>query len=167
MCAKAKLLIAIYNDKMSNVDTEVNTMHYKDALEMNKEWEKSYVLLGQYYDRIFQNYTSEDRDNKGSDIQIHMINYFGKSMLYGSNYVYQSMPRMLSIWFDYGTRLLEANSPTKDERKQNLLRMTKLIDNFLERLPSYIFLTAFSQIISRICHPQKEVRINLEKLHLT
>ncbi|KAK9719934.1 Phosphatidylinositol 3- and 4-kinase [Popillia japonica] len=164
MCAKAKLLIAIYNDKMSNVDTEVNTMHYKDALEMNKEWEKSYVLLGQYYDRIFQNYTSEDRDNKGSDIQIHMINYFGKSMLYGSNYVYQSMPRMLSIWFDYGTRLLEANSPTKDERKQNLLRMTKLIDNFLERLPSYIFLTAFSQIISRICHPQKEVYIELKAI---
>lgn len=78
-------------------------------------------------------------------------------MVYGTNYIYQSMPRMLSIWFDYGTRLLEAAGNVNDDRKQNLLRMTKLIDSFLERLPSYIFLTAFSQIISRICHPQREV----------
>ncbi|GJQ85421.1 hypothetical protein Trydic_g23851 [Trypoxylus dichotomus] len=164
MCAKAKLLIATYNDKISNVDTEVNIMHYKEALDMNKEWEKSYVSLAQYYDRIFQNYTAEDRDDKGSDMQIRMINYFGKSMLFGTNYVYQSMPKMLSIWFDYGTRLLQVMGNAKDERKQNLLKMTKLIDSFLERLPSYIFLTAFSQIISRICHPQKEVYIELKAI---
>lgn len=45
MCAEAKLLIATYNDKISNVDREVNIVHYKEALEMNKEWEKSYVSV--------------------------------------------------------------------------------------------------------------------------
>lgn len=116
------------------------------------------VYLGQYYDRIFKTLSEEDRDAKGSEMQIHMINYFGKSLQYGSVYIYQSLPRLLSIWFDYGTRLLDVTvSQIKEERKNNLLKMTKLIDSFLERLPAYIFLTALSQLVSRICHPQKEV----------
>lgn len=116
------------------------------------------MCLAQYYDKIFQNYSEEDRDAKGSEIQLRMIHNFGKSLQYGSNYVYQSMPRLLSIWFDYGTRLLDVTlSSVKDDRKNTLLKMTKLIDSFLERLPAFVFLTAFSQLVSRICHPQREV----------
>lgn len=117
------------------------------------------MCLGQYYDRRFQALPPEERDSKASDLQIIMINYFGNSLLYGSNFVYQSLPRLLSIWFDYGTRLLDVTQPKiREERKMNLLKMTHLIDNFLQKLPVYIFLTAFSQLVSRICHPQKEVR---------
>lgn len=114
--------------------------------------------MAQYYDKVFQTLSDDDRDNKGGDMQIHMINFFGKSLQYGTTYVYQSMPRLLSIWFDFGTRLLDVNSnAVKEERKTTLLKMTKLIDTFLERLPTFIFLTCFSQLVSRICHPQKEV----------
>lgn len=158
-------MIASYNDAVSNVDTDTNIQHYKSAVEIFREWEKSLVHLAQYYDRVFSSFSDEDRDAKGSDMQIHMINYFGKSLQYGSNYVYQSMPRLLSIWFDYGTRLLDVkNNSIREERKSNLLKMTKLVDSFLERLPSYIFLTAFSQLVSRICHPQREVYVELKAI---
>lgn len=116
------------------------------------------VCLAQYYDKIFQTYSNAERDSKGGDLQLYMINYFGKSLQYGTTYIYQSMPRLLSIWFDYGTRFLEVSDVSaKEERKTLLFRMTKLIDSFLERLPTYVFLTAFSQLVSRICHPQREV----------
>lgn len=116
--------------------------------------------MAQYYDKIFQTYTDEERDSKGGDIQLYMINYFGKSLQYGTTYIYQSMPRLLSIWFDYGTRFLAVtDNSIKEERKTLLFRMTKLIDSFLERLPTYVFLTAFSQLVSRICHPQREVNL--------
>lgn len=116
------------------------------------------VLLAQYYDRVCQTFNDDDRDEKGSEIQIYMINYFGKSLLYGTSYVYQSMPRLLSIWFDYGTRLLDVTAASvKAERQLNLLKMTKLVDSFIKQLPTFIFLTCFSQLVSRICHPQKEV----------
>ncbi|XP_018561740.1 serine/threonine-protein kinase ATR-like [Anoplophora glabripennis] len=165
ICAEAKLLIATYNDTISNVDVEVNLQNYREAVDAYKEWEKSLVCLAQYYDKIFQNYSEEDRDAKGSEIQLRMIHYFGKSLQYGSNYVYQSMPRLLSIWFDYGTRLLDVTiSSIKDERKNTLLKMTKLIDSFLERLPAFAFLTAFSQLVSRICHPQREVYMELKSI---
>lgn len=158
-------MIASYNDTISNVDANTNIQHYKSAVETYKEWEKSLVHLAQYYDKVFNSLTEEDRDAKGSDMQIHMINCFGKSLQYGSTYVYQSMPRMLSIWFDYGTRLLDiSNGTLREDRKNNLLKMTRLIDSFLERLPAYIFLTAFSQLVSRICHPQKEVYVELKAI---
>lgn len=41
-----------------------------------------------------------------------------------------------------------------------LAQMTEIIKTYSERLPLYLFLTAFSQIISRICHPVKEVNRN-------
>ncbi|XP_065155593.1 LOW QUALITY PROTEIN: serine/threonine-protein kinase ATR [Atheta coriaria] len=165
ICAEAKLHVASYNNALSNVDVDVNIQHYKESIEMFRECEKSLVYLAQYYDRVLLSMSEEDRDVKGSEIQIHMINYFGKSLQYGTEYIYQSMPRLLSIWFDYGTRLLDVKSPAvKEERQQNLLRMTKLIDNCLDRLPPYIFLTAFSQIISRICHSQKEIYKELNQI---
>lgn len=43
MCAEAKLLIATYNDEISNVDVEMNLLHYKKAVDIYKEWEKSMV----------------------------------------------------------------------------------------------------------------------------
>ncbi|KYB25791.1 Serine/threonine-protein kinase ATR-like Protein [Tribolium castaneum] len=166
ICAEAKLLIACYNDSVSNVDTDIKTANYREASEVYKEWETGLVKLAQFYDRRFENLSPEERDSsKGSEMQIWMINCFCKSLRYGTAFVYQSMPRLLSIWFDYGTRLLDvSDAKTREERKTNLIKMTKLIDYALENLPTYVFLTAFSQIISRICHPQKEVYVELKSI---
>ncbi|XP_018328651.1 serine/threonine-protein kinase ATR [Agrilus planipennis] len=166
LCAKAKLLIATYNDLLSNVDQEVNKQHYKEAIDVYLEWEKSLVHLAQYYDKIYQSMKESDLNTNGGDIQILMINYFGKSLQYGNEYVYQSMPRLLSIWFDYGSKTFNTQDNFRDKRKENLLKMTKLIDTYLERLPAYIFLTAFSQIVSRICHPQREVYFEVKEIIL-
>ncbi|KAK4874516.1 hypothetical protein RN001_013876 [Aquatica leii] len=169
--AEVKLLIASYNDAVSNVETDVNKQHYKDAIDVYNQWEKSLVCLAQYYDRIFQ--TLPETEKERDEIGILMINYFGRSLLYGSEFIYQSMPRMLSIWFDYGTDVFNLSSGMsisrtggrgKAEKENTLLQMTKLIDTFLDRLPAYIFLTAFSQIVSRICHPQKQVYMELKSI---
>ncbi|XP_060518372.1 serine/threonine-protein kinase ATR isoform X2 [Cylas formicarius] len=158
ICGEAKLLIATYNDAICSVDVEMNLQQYRDALDLYKEWEKSLVSLAQYQDRILQSFTDEEKDVKANDLQLHIVNNFGKSLNFGTNYVYQSMPRLLSIWFDYGTRFLDiTNTNVKTERKHVLVKMSMLIDTFLEKLPPYIFLTSFSQIISRISHPQAEV----------
>lgn len=43
ICAKAKLLIAKYNDETTNVDVDVNIGYYKEAVDVFKQWEKSLV----------------------------------------------------------------------------------------------------------------------------
>jgi serine/threonine-protein kinase ATR len=40
-----------------------------------------------------------------------------------------------------------------------IAQMTEIIKTYSERLPHYLYLTAFSQIVSRICHPVKEVSL--------
>lgn len=117
---------------------------------------------------MFRTLSDEERDSnqKGVEMQLKMINYFGKSLQYGSEYVYQSMPRMLSIWFDFGTRMLGVSiNSIKQSRMDTLAKMSHLIGEFLERLPPYIFLTAFSQLVSRICHPQPVVSY-IEIVHI-
>ncbi|CAG9094608.1 unnamed protein product [Plutella xylostella] len=42
--------------------------------------------------------------------------------------------------------------------------MTDIIKTYSERLPLYLYLTAFSQIVSRICHPVKEVYLQLKAI---
>lgn len=168
LCAEAKLLIATYNDETANVGMEANINNYKEVVDTYKEWEKSLVCLAQYYDKLFSNMNVNDRDVKGGEILLQIINCFGKSLQYGSTYIYQSMPRMLSIWFDYGTRILESaatdDTTAKETKKKVLFTMIKLMDAYLDRLPAYMFLSAFSQLVSRICHPVREVYIQIKAI---
>ena len=83
------------------------------------------------------------------DSQVYMINYFGKSLHYGCEYIYQSMPRMLSIWLDFGTRLAQdikpgCNMAILSERLNALTRMSSLIGKYM--ISSFMSV-AFSQFV--------------------
>lgn len=121
------------------------------------------MYLARYYDKALSTMSGDKDVGLGGDMQLHMIHNFGKSLQYGKEFLYQSMPRMLSIWLDYGSRQFEnKDKETFEIKSLNVLKMTKLISTYLERLPTYMFLSAFSQIVSRICHPQKQVRNSTE-----
>lgn len=63
------------------------------------------------------------------DFQEKMIIYYGRSLQYGCKFIHQSMPRMLTAWIDYATRLIGMQSPTK-EKIQTLEKMTRNIGIF-------------------------------------
>ncbi|XP_046746064.1 serine/threonine-protein kinase ATR isoform X2 [Diprion similis] len=159
-CARAKLLYAKYNDETLNVDTDGNISNYKEAIEVWRVWEKSLLSCARYYESIVDRMSDEERDVKGRDLQIHMMNYYGKSLQYGCKYIHQSMPRLLTIWLDFASRLQVSNGSSKI-REDALTKMTKLVEVYLERLPTFMWLTAFSQLVSRICHPCREVQNTL------
>ncbi|XP_033336517.2 serine/threonine-protein kinase ATR [Megalopta genalis] len=165
-CAKAKLLYAKYNDETVNVDTDANIMNYKEAIEVWREWEKSLLSCAQYYESVIERLSDEEKDKKGRDLQVHTMNFYGKSLQYGCKYIHQSMPRMLTIWLDFASRVTSrSNHNVNDEiekfRRDALLKMTKIMEVYQERLPIFMWLTAFSQLVSRICHPSTEVQNTL------
>ena len=45
-----------------------------------------------------------------------MLQFFGQSLLYGNQYIYESMPRMLSLWLDYGAEVAEGEGKGKNEQ---------------------------------------------------
>ncbi|XP_063533871.1 serine/threonine-protein kinase ATR [Cydia strobilella] len=157
ICAKAKLLIAKYNDETTNVDVDVNIGYYKEAVDVFKQWEKSLVCLGAYYEKVSNSETTGSGSPNWSR-KLYALNSYGKALQYGHKYLYQSMPRMLSIWLD-----VEVTS--SDTTIHSVLaQMTEVIKTYSERLPLYLYLTAFSQIVSRICHPVKEVYLQLKAI---
>lgn len=168
LCTETKLLNTTYNDETANISMEANINNNEEAIDINKESEESLVSLAQYYDKLFSNMSTADRDVKGGEILLNIIKCYGRSLQYGCTYIYQSMPRMLNCWIEYGTRVFENASRddknTKEIKKQVLCNMTKLIDTYLDRLPAYMFMSAFSQIVSRICHPLLEVYTQIKAI---
>lgn len=62
------------------------------------------------------------------------MNYYGLSLQYGCEYIYQSMPKMLSVWLDFGSDISRdlklKNIKTSlylTERKKTFIKITKLI----------------------------------------
>lgn len=45
-----------------------------------------------------------------------MVKNFGQSLQYGNKFIYQSMPRMLSLWLDFGAGVVEQE---KKERSRS------------------------------------------------
>ncbi|XP_012551263.2 serine/threonine-protein kinase ATR [Bombyx mori] len=157
ICAKAKLLIAKYNDETSNVDVDVNIGYYKESVEVFNQWEKSLVSLGAYYEKVSSSETVKSPTEMWARRTL-ALNSYGKALQYGHKYLYQSMPRMLSIWLDVEVTASDSSMHSV------LAEMTDIIKSYSERLPLYLYLTAFSQIVSRICHPVQEVYKQLKAI---
>ncbi|KAF0298938.1 Serine/threonine-protein kinase ATR [Amphibalanus amphitrite] len=73
---------------------------------------------------------------------------------YGCRHVYESMPRLLSVWLDYGADV--SNNKTNKRAvdaalvAKNMDMMCRRVGQLLQGLPLYCFLTSLPQIISRI-----------------
>ena len=162
-CLKAKLLLARYYEQTGNADMSSVITYYKEVVDVNRNWEEGWFFLAQYYDRLWN--SLEVKDNHG-DVARYIINNLCKSMQYGSHYIYQAMPRMLSLWMELGTLEVESGSrnPKSREIKTKLAEINKVIANFVEIIPPYKFLTAFPQLISRICHPHPDVASMLRQI---
>ncbi|TMW41425.1 hypothetical protein DOY81_013494 [Sarcophaga bullata] len=101
-----------------------------------------------------------------------------KSLKYGYANVYQSLPRLLSIWLDFTSQLVsmvDSNSnQASDSGQANKIplfqelakKMNDMINNCVNMLPTSIFYTAFSQLLSRICHPSPDVFNNLRNIFI-
>ncbi|XP_058065656.1 serine/threonine-protein kinase ATR-like [Anopheles bellator] len=161
--AEGKRLIAAYNAEASNISTTLNHRYFKEAVVANPESEATLVHLAQYVDKLYASCPANEQDSqKGLELLLEVMTSYGKSMMYGSTYIYQSMPRLLSIWLDCTAKILpssgsesEAGGPSHANRKI-AQHMNKMAHKFRETLSPYFFFTAFSQLISRVAHPSQD-----------
>ncbi|XP_020296818.1 serine/threonine-protein kinase ATR [Pseudomyrmex gracilis] len=164
--AKAKLLFAKYNDETINVDTDGCIANYKEAIEVWRGWEKTWVACADYYDTIIERLSEDDKDRNKQDLQVHIMNFYGKSLLFGCKYIHHSMPKMLTVWLDVASRATNTSDPPDVVRlrQDRLSKMTQIMDVYYHKLPVFMWLTAFSQLVSRICHPSQQVQTTLRTI---
>nr|XP_031859926.1 uncharacterized protein CI109_004533 [Kwoniella shandongensis]KAA5526998.1 hypothetical protein CI109_004533 [Kwoniella shandongensis] len=153
--AKAVLLVARWANETDRFEPNAIINRYQQAILLYENLESPYYHLGHYYDSM-----------TGSPEQMATFHYYTcfnyvLALQHGVKYIYQTMPRMLTIWLDLG----ESKELKKhDAMGAQLTKITNLVDRSRKTLPPYQFLTAFPQIISRILHPHGEVGIVLKKI---
>ncbi|RUS83841.1 hypothetical protein EGW08_008382 [Elysia chlorotica] len=170
--AKSLLLYGRYSEETSNLETNAVVKLYRDVIEICPDWEDGYFHLAKYYDRVMNMIIDEkERVEKQGEFIIHVVRYFGQSLKYGNQHIYQSLPRLLSLWLDYGTAVVDAEKKDRSKSSQKLVvqrtvlkRINTLIQQLNEQLAPYQMFTAFPQLISRICHAQPDVFQQLEEI---
>ncbi|XP_042521644.1 serine/threonine-protein kinase ATR [Dipodomys spectabilis] len=163
---RATLLVGRFMEETANFESNAVMKKYKDVTLFLPEWEVGHFYLAKYYDKLMPMVTDNKMEKQG-DLIRYIVIHFGKSLQYGNQFIYQSMPRMLSLWLDFGAKAYEYEKGGRADRiqmKNDLTKMNKVITEHKNQLPPYQFLTAFSQLISRICHSSNEVFVVLMEI---
>ncbi|XP_040572283.1 LOW QUALITY PROTEIN: serine/threonine-protein kinase ATR [Lepeophtheirus salmonis] len=168
LISEAKLLLARYLDDGASLDAESVTAFYKDARESLPGYESAcYYSAKFFYKIIGKNYQDSDLDSKG-DFVYHVIILYGKALVFGCNSLHEALPRILSLWLDFGARMCSVKPNdgklSYESMTTNLDRINKVISKMIDKWPPYYLLTAFPQLTSRICHPHPVCWSNLKKI---
>ncbi|XP_077417783.1 serine/threonine-protein kinase ATR isoform X2 [Vanacampus margaritifer] len=155
---RAMLLVGRFMEETANFESNAIMKTYKDVTNLLPEWEDGNFYLAKYYDKVMPMVTDNKMEKQGNLIR-YIVTYFGKALQYGNQYIYQAMPRMLSLWLDFGAKVCECEKAGRADRqmRQELSKINGMMSEHCANLAPYQFLTAFSQLISRVCHSNDDV----------
>ncbi len=110
--AKAALRRARWQHDAGRLEEEQIIGQYKLASTLDRDWETPHYHLGHYYDSLCADGDRIRRD----DLQkmIETVREFVNTLEFGTKFIYQALPRMLTIWFKLG----EHDSAVKANKAQ-------------------------------------------------
>lgn len=83
------------------------------------------------------------------EVVTFVVKHFWLSLKFGNQYIYQSLPRLLSLWLDYGASVVEAErkekarQPPGTPQSKNLTNMKKSLSD-LNEVAKALVLSALS-----------------------
>lgn len=173
LAARAHLLLAKWLDQAAQTSTNELRKQYQKAAIFHQAWERGHYYLGRHYNKLLETQKLLSRSQQsdayvtGEMGKVVVENYL-RSLNYGTKYVYQTLPRIITLWLDLG---MQVTNPSADDkygtpqavatvqmhRKQQLDSLHERFKKYIPKMPAYIFYTALPQIIARIAHPNKNV----------
>lgn len=151
---------------------------YTKAIYDSPQWEKAYFLLGKFYDKLLEangaTKPSNAAQKNSKQVQNHwerslsllpkILHFYGTSLIKGHHYIFQTMPRLLTLWLDYSvywdpstTQRKVQSSLSKSSETSIFESANEVIVSLIEKLDPYKWLTALPQIMSRFCHPNAKI----------
>lgn len=172
---RAHLLLAKWQDSAGQTHSSALRYQYQLAAKACVHWEKGHYYLGRHYKKVLESEKTLGREDQsevylsGEMAKLVIENYF-RSLLYGTKYLYQTLPRILTLWLELGAEIEsppegKAFSPELRQRRNTILKdIHDQFVKYLARLPAYMFYTALPQIVARIAHPNTKVFSILEQI---
>jgi serine/threonine-protein kinase ATR len=171
--AKATLLLAKWLDKAGQTPSLSLRKQYQVAAKTHQNWEKGHYYLGRHYNKLLESEKAmvpelqSESYLTGETARLVIENYV-RSLSHGTKYIYQTLPRLLTLWLDLGIQVNQPVDPRYGNSKEFIARITGLrkanleqihtrLQKYVAKMPAYMFYTALPQIVSRINHPNQEV----------
>ncbi|KAJ1905664.1 hypothetical protein LPJ81_001801 [Coemansia sp. IMI 209127] len=176
--AKASLLLSKWQDMTKSLDSGTLINRYNKLIKI-QESDKVYYACGHLYDKLFSILSKPDLSSRSSkaqqdhrssqlaSVQYYVIRYYSRALMYSSRFLYQALPRLLTVWLDFGASILHPPDSKNSRVVDRFKTINRVMLNFAKRLPAYNFLVVLSQLVSRICHPNEDVFAVLEIIILS
>ncbi|KAJ1964146.1 hypothetical protein GGI12_001602, partial [Dipsacomyces acuminosporus] len=175
--ARASLLLLRWQKATNAVNTTMLLNRYERLLRVH-EGDKVHYALGHLYDHLFTTLSDKDssrtskaqQDNRNlqlASLQYYVIRHYSRTVIYSSRFLFQALPRLLTVWLDFGANVLKPAEAKNTRLVERFKTANRVVSNMARRLPAYSFLVALSQLVSRICHPNEEVFSVLESTILS
>lgn len=166
--SKVLLMYTKYSEENGSIDSETIRKNYLEVQKMRKNSEQAHFELAQFTDRLATSISENvSKREKFWEFICEIVNYYATSLEHGCQYIYQSLPRMMSLWLDFGAEYFDhfsnssRNSTNANRNLQQLNiilhKLNTTISNAVQKIPTYAFLTVYPQLVSRICHPEEKV----------
>ena len=167
--ASAHLLLAKWIDRAGQTQSDVIIQQYKKAVDYYCRWEKVHYCLGKHYNKLLESEKAKPPWKQvhtfinGETAKLVFENYL-RSLVFGAKYIYQTLPKLLTLWLDLGSDSEKPLDPAYGDddrfRVQIPIQRRKILEacntqmkKYIDRCPAFVWYTAFSQIMARICHP--------------
>jgi serine/threonine-protein kinase ATR len=169
LTARAHLMLAKWLDSAGQTQSVALRSQYQLAARTLTHWEKGHYYLGRHYNKLLESEKAlapelqNENYTTGETAKLVIENYL-RSLTYGTKYLYQTLPRILTLWLDLGSQVHQTVDPKQqyskkiaDCRKQHLEQLHDRFNKYVKKMPAYMFYTALPQIVARIAHPNVEV----------
>jgi len=176
LTARAHLLLAKWLDSTGQTHAGALRSKYQQAAKTHSQWEKGHYYLGRHYKKVLESEKALRPDDQtdeylsGETAKLVIENYL-RSLNFGTKYLYQTLPRILTLWLELGAQIdkpaegkITPSEKMKARRKEILDELHKYIRRHLPKMPAFIFYTALPQIVARIAHPNSDVFKVLEQM---
>ncbi|CAG8239237.1 unnamed protein product [Penicillium salamii] len=172
--ALAHLMLAKWTDRAGQTHSQAIVQRYREAIKLYPKWERAHYYLGKHYNKILE---SEKAKPMGKEAQIYLsgeatklvIDNYLRSLTYGTKYVFQTLPKLLTLWLEHASIVEQPLDPkrgdneefqkhTKAQRQKSLDEMHLQLKKFIDkRLQAALLFTILPQVVARICHPNSTV----------
>ncbi|KAI9373995.1 hypothetical protein BJX61DRAFT_532757 [Aspergillus egyptiacus] len=173
LAARAHLLLAKWTDRAGQTQSDIIVQRYREVIKLQVKWEKGHYYLGKHYNKILD---SEKSKPLGKEAQIYLsgeasklvIDNYLRSLAHGNKYVFQSLPKVLTLWLEHASTVEQPFDPkrgdneefqahTLNQRKKCLDDIHSQLKKYINRVPAALLFTILPQVVARISHPHSTV----------
>ncbi|KAH6777085.1 Ataxia telangiectasia-mutated and RAD3-like protein [Perilla frutescens var. frutescens] len=152
---------------------------YSRVKELQPKWEKGYFYMAKYCDEVLVDARKRQEDPTEQSVRVMPSNlalasknitseqswwaylpdvllFYAKGLHRGHKNLFQALPRLLTLCFDFGSFYYRSNRQSSKDMKNVHLKIMSIMRGCLKDLPTYQWLTVLPQLVSRICHQNEE-----------